>query len=83
MDFKKFRKEIGMEDGRRMTKRDYIVLLVLLAVYSLVAFVNLGSLRSPNTVWTAEPGTTVIVDLGDTRDVSEMRFFGRGKPGDL
>ena len=83
MDFKKFRKEIGMEDGRRMTKRDYIVLLVLLAVYSLVAFVNLGSLRSPNTVWTAEPGTTVIVDLGDTRDVSEMRFFGSIAEGNL
>ena len=83
MDFKKFRKEIGMEDGRRMTKRDYLVLLVLLAVYSLVAFVNLGSLRSPNTVWTAEPGTTVIVDLGDTRDVSEMRFFGSIAEGNL
>ncbi len=83
MDFRQFRKEIGVEDGRRMTKRDYIVLLVLLAVYSLVAFVNLGSLRSPNTVWTAEPGTTVIVDLGDTRDVSEMRFFGSIAEGNL
>ena len=72
MDFKTFRKEIGVEDGRRMTKRDYIVLLILLAVYSIVAFVNLGALRSPNTVWTAEPGKTVIVDLGDTRDVTEL-----------
>ena len=30
MDFRQFRKEIGTEDGRRMTKRDYILLLVLL-----------------------------------------------------
>ena len=83
MDFKKFRKEIGVEDGRRMTKRDYIVLFVLLAVYSVVAFVNLGSVSSPETVWTAEPGTTVIVDLGDTETVTEMRFFGSIAEGEL
>ncbi len=83
MDFKKFRKEIGVENGRRMTKRDYIVLFVLLAVYSVVAFVNLGSVSSPETVWTAEPGTTVIVDLGDTETVTEMRFFGSIAEGEL
>jgi hypothetical protein len=83
MEFQKFRNEIAVEDGRRMTKRDYIVLLILLAVYSLFAFINLGSLRSPNTVWTAEPDTTVIVDLGETRDVTEMRFFGNIAEGNL
>ena len=83
MNWKQFRKEIGVEDGRRMTKRDYIVLLVLLAVYSLVAFVNLGSVVSPQTVWTAQPDTTVIVDLGDTYDVTELRFFGCIAEGEL
>ena len=76
MDFKAFRKEIGVEDGRRMTRRDYLLLLLLLAVYSIVAFVNLGALKAPQTVWTAEPGATVIVDLGETTDVSEVRFYG-------
>ena len=83
MDFKQFRKEIGTEDGRRMTKRDYIVLLILLFVYSVVAFVNLGSVSSPETVWTAEAGTTVIVDLGDTYDITEIRFYGSIAEGDL
>ena len=83
MGFKQFRKEIGVEDGRRMTKRDYIVLLVLLAVYSVVAFLNLGSLSVPQTAWTAEPGTTVILDLGDTYDVTELRFYGSIAEGEL
>ena len=83
MDFKKFRKEIGVEDGRRMTRRDYAVLIVLLAVYSIVAFLNLGSLRSPQTAWTAETDTTVLVDLGETRYVSEIRFFGGIAEGKL
>ena len=83
MDFKQFRKEIGAEDGRRMTKRDYIVLFILLAVYSVAAFINLGSVSSPNTVWTADPGTTVIVDLGETREVTEIRFYGSIAEGTL
>ena len=83
MDFKRFKKEIGVEDGRRMTKRDYIVLLILLAVYSVVAFLNLGSVSSPQSVWTAEAGTTVFIDLGETYDVTEMRFYGSIAEGDL
>ena len=83
MDFKTLRKDIGREDGRRMTKRDYLLLLILLVVYSLAAFINLGSVRSPENAWTAEEGTTVIVDLGDTYDITELRFYGSIAEGDL
>ena len=83
MNWKQFRKEIGAENGRRMTKRDYIVLLILLAVYSVVAFLNLGSVTSPQSVWTAEAGTTVIIDLSEVRNVTEMRFYGSIAEGDL
>ena len=83
MDWKKFRNEISFEDGRRMTKRDWIVLLVLCAVYSLVAFLNLGALRSPQTVWKADAGTTVVADLGDETDVTELRFYGAIATGEL
>ena len=83
MEFRSFRNEIGVENGRRMTKRDYFVLLILLAVYSVAAFVNLGSVTSAQTVWTAGEGTTVIVDLGEVRDVTEMRFYGSIAEGDL
>ena len=83
MNWKRFRNEIGCEDGRRMTRRDMIVLLILCAVYSLVAFVNLGALRSPTTVWKADAGTTVIVDFGAETEVTELRFFGAIAKGDL
>ena len=76
MNRNSFSEQIRIEDGRRMTKRDYVVLLILLAVYSLVAFVNLGSLSSPQTVWDGEPDARVIVDLGQETSVSEIRFFG-------
>ena len=66
-----------------MTRRDYVVLLILLAVYSVAAFLNLGSVTSPQTIWTAEEGSTVIVDLGEVCDVTEIRFYGSIAEGDL
>ena len=83
MDWKRFRNEISLEDGRRMTKRDRLLLLALCAVYALVAFLNLGSLRSPETVWKADAGTTVIVDFGEETDVTELRFYGAIADGEI
>ncbi len=83
MDWKKLRNEISAEDNRRMTRRDRIVLLVLCAVYALVAFLNLGSLRAPQTVWKADAGTTVIVDFGAETDVTELRFYGAIADGEI
>ena len=83
MDRKQFFEQIRTEDSRRMTKRDYVVLLILLAAYSLVAFLNLGSLRSPQTVWNGEPDARVIVDLGGTTAVDEIRIFGSIGEGTL
>ncbi len=83
MDFKELRKAIKAEDGRRMTKRDYVLLLILLAVYSLVAFLNLGAVVSPHTAWTAEPGEYAIVALDGVQNVSEIRFYGSIAEGEL
>lgn len=83
MEFKELRKAIKTEDGRRMNKRDYILLLILLAVYSIAAFVNLGAVVSPHTVWTAEPGEYAIVALDGNRYVSEIRFYGSIAEGEL
>ena len=83
MDFNRLRSEIRKEDGRRLNKLDYILLAILLTVYSLFAFLNLGSLRAPQTLWKADPGATVIVDLGETRDVTAISFFGGIGNGDI
>lgn len=66
-----------------MTKLDYILLFALLFLYSIVAFLNLGSTRSPQTLWKADAGQTVIVDLGETRSVSGVAFFGGIGTGDI
>ena len=83
MERKEFLNQIRIEDGRRLTRRDYAVLLILLAVYSLVAFLNLGSLSSPQSAWKAETGAVAIVDLGETKEVDEIRFYGNIAEGTI
>ncbi len=75
--------KIQTEDGRRMNRRDYILLFALLFVYSLVAFLNLGSAAAPQTVWKAEAGQTVIIDLGETKDVTGISFYGGIGSGEI
>ena len=76
MDWKTLRNDIRQEDGRRMTRRDRIALLLLCALYALVAFLNLGAVSSPQTVWKADADTTVFIDFGEETDVTELRFYG-------
>lgn len=76
MDRKQLFEQIRIEDGRRMTKRDYLLLLLLLAVYSVIAFVNLGSLNTPQTPYKAEVDDRVILDLGAETETDEIRFYG-------
>ena len=69
--------------NREMTTKDRLLLLALMAVYAIVAFVNLGSTRFPTTVWTPEYGETAILDLGTTTDVAEIRLNGNIAEGIL
>ena len=62
--------------GRRLTKTDRIVLIALLLAYSLVAFLNLGTLNFPQRAWRSEGNETAIIDLGGDRHVSSIWFNG-------
>ena len=80
---KNYLKQLAIEDGRRMTMRDYILLCALLLIYSLFAFVNLGSIRSPQTEWIAENGATAVIDFGELRNVTEIRYFAGIRSGEV
>lgn len=56
-------------------KKDFIALGVIMLVYSIFAFVNLGNLHSPQTMWRADNGDFAVADLGQAQNVSKMQFF--------
>ncbi len=65
------------ENARLNLRRaDYLIMAGVTLVYSLVAFVNLGSMKAPESAWTSTlGGESVVFDLGETRTF-HMTYYG-------
>lgn len=60
-----------------MTKKDWMIVAAVTAVYSIIAFTNLGDLKAPRTVWhPTEAGQSVLIDLGKAEAVGRITTFG-------
>ena len=56
-----------------MTRLDWALCLVLMAVYGAVAFFNLGDVAAPQTNWAGEE--PIMVDFGEAAAVGAVRFM--------
>ncbi len=72
-------KTILNEKGSHLNKIDFYILLVLIFLYSFVAFYQLGSTKNPNTYFRVHLDTPlesqITVALNEATNVSKMRFF--------
>lgn len=68
---------LRLSDWRLHLRRaDYLLMAGLTAVYSVVAFVNLGSTKAPQTFWqSTEYHEQVVFDLGEERTF-RLTYFG-------
>lgn len=65
-----------------MERRDLLVMLVVVAVYAVVAFVNLGSGSAPQSFYTfTEENSQVTIDLGQTQRLSGIMYYTGLYPG--
>lgn len=61
-----------MEKNRRLQKKDYFIMTVLIILYSILSFHNLGSFQNPNTFIT---GKTIVLELSQLEKVDKIRYF--------
>ena len=60
----------------RLRKRDYAVMAAVTAIYAVVAFVNLGTMRAPQTSWvSSQSGENIVFDLG-APGTFRMTYYG-------
>ena len=60
----------------RLRGRDYLLMLAVTAVYSVVAFTNLGATQAPQTMWvSSQSGENIVFDLGETQPF-RMSYYG-------
>ena len=67
----------------RLDKKDRKLLWLLTLVYTLFTLFNLGTLNFPQNAWTAEPGESVVLDLGEETNVSAVWFNGNIATGKM
>lgn len=58
------------------TRKDGIILLIILALYSGVALFHLGDRKAPETSFTFnDKQTSVLLDLGEAKDLGSLSYF--------
>lgn len=60
----------------RMTRRDWVICLVITVIYAAVSLIYLGSNRVPESMWTAkERDQSIIVDLGQSQSIEDIWMY--------
>ncbi|MBR2942414.1 MAG: glycosyltransferase family 39 protein, partial [Clostridia bacterium] len=65
------------EHGLRMTRRDWLLMLALTAVYAVIGFYGLGTNKAPQDGYVSTlPGESVVIDLGERREDFRIYYYG-------
>ena len=59
----------------RLEKIDYILISVLMLIYGIFSFINLGDTKSINTFKRSDPHATYIIELNDETIVDKIKLF--------
>ncbi len=62
---------------RRLSRKGWLVMFIITAVYAIVALFNLGSVEGPVTVWQPQKsGQSFYVDFGAAKQLDRVTSFG-------
>ena len=65
-----------------LSRRDLVPLIIITFIYASVAFSLLGSDEAPQTAYRfEEAGDSVIIDTGEIRNITSVRFYSGITPG--
>lgn len=66
------------EEYKKMVldKKDKTIMGTMIFIYIIIALINLGSMKVPQTTWNpVKPGESVTIDLGRTIDISRITYY--------
>lgn len=61
--------------SEKMSKIDYIIIGIIILLYSVLSFINLGSFQNPQTFYHLEANQEVIFELKEKSDVIIIKSF--------
>lgn len=75
--------DIELNPARKMKKKDYIFMLIITAVYAIVAFTNLGGTNIPDESPVLYEGDSYIIELEDSSYIEKLEYYAGYCEGDF
>ena len=80
---KKFDIELN-DKTSKLNKKDYLIMGIMILIYSIISFYRLGDMNSPNTYHTFENvGDSVVINLGKESSIHYIRYWTGANIGDI
>ena len=58
-----------------MTKNDYIILFVIMTIYSVFALRDLGDMDAPQTFWENKKDNVIRIELKEKENISKIAYY--------
>lgn len=67
---------VNIINTAKLVKKDFILIAALTFIYSIIALMNLGSTKVPQSFWhPASVGENFYVDLGENKDIERISYY--------
>lgn len=65
-----------MQDKRRLDKKDYIIIIILVLIYAVFSFYKLGDFKAPRTYYSFKGiNDSIVLSLEKIEQVGKIRFY--------
>lgn len=68
-------KKVWNEESSKMTKWDYLILGIIVLLYAILSFTNLGSLKNPQTFYELDQKEEITFYFESRKDLIRMKIF--------
>lgn len=77
-------KELWNETGTRIKKADIIIMIIMVLVYGIYSFINLGDMKAPQTFASfSEVSQSVTIEVPNSTYITRMRVYTGNETGNF
>lgn len=74
-------KTLLTEQNSKMTKLDYLIASIIVVLYAILSFINLGSMTNPQTFYTLKKDESLVFKLANETDLLKVKFYNGDNSG--
>ena len=67
--------KVKNSQSKLMKKKDYIILGLIILIYTIISFINLGSMKNPQTFYYFQENEAITVKLNSIDDVIRIKLY--------